>query len=756
MSTPTCLTALDAALPIGVTDDRGPAPVLTARFTLDAGHGVPSLATLAATAHGIYEASLNGTPVSGALFLPGWTAYEWRLAVHEFDVVDLLAEDNRLDVVLGNGWWRGGLGFAGADANYGTRLALLACLTIEYPDGHIQRIATGPDWTAATSQVSANSIYNGQTVDFTAAPAPLTVEVVDVDRTPLVPAVGPTVGRQECRRPERIWTSPSGATLVDFGQNLVGWVRFAVRGEAGARVRLRHAEVIVDGELATEPLREAAATDVAILSGGLDRFEPTMTFHGFRYAEVTGWPGDLTADDLEAVVVHSDLSRTGWFDCSDERVNQLVSNALWGQRGNFLEVPTDCPQRDERLGWTGDIAAFAPSACFNYDSADFLHRWLLDLAAETRAADGIVPLVVPDVLKHGHLPDDFEVDFTGPFAIWGDAAVWVPQALWNAYGDRERLAAQYSGMTMHVDGVVAKLSPTGLWDTGSQLGDWLDPDAPPENPGRAKADPHVIATACLYRSAAFVAEAARVLGRTEDAARYQGLADRTRDAFNAHYVEPGGRITSDCATVYALAICFGLLDGPTRQAAGRRLAEIVADAGYRISTGFAGTPYVTWALSTTGHVDDAYRLLLQTECPSWLYSVSMGATTVWERWDSLRPDGTLNTGMMTSFNHYALGAVVDWLHQVVAGIQPAGPGYAAVRFAPTPGPGLTHAKAALDTRRGRLECGWRSDADAIVVDVIVPDGVDAVLVLPDGSERRVPAGSHSYRWDVPAAGGGVR
>lgn len=736
---------LATAKAIGVTTDTGRAPSLTRTFRLDEAHGAPIRAVISATAHGIFEARLNGQVISTALFTPGWTAYEWRLQVNQFDITDLLEPTNRLEILLGNGWWRGNLGFAAANANYGERLALLANVTIEFSDGHAQIINSGPEWTATTSQIVRNSIYNGQAVDFTLQPEPLAVYAADFDRSVLVPAVGPRVTRQESIRPQRIWTSPSGATLIDFGQNLVGWLRFSLVGPRGTQIRLRHAEVLVGGELATEPLRGAAATDTVTLSGGQDRFEPTLTFHGFRYAEVTGWPGVLTDDDIEAVVVHSQMRRTGWFDCSDPLVNQLVENSVWGQRGNFLEVPTDCPQRDERLGWTGDIAAFAPSACFAFDSADFLHKWLLDLAAETKASGGIVPLVVPDVLKHGHLPDDLEVDFTGPFAIWGDAAVWVPQALWQAYGDRDRLAAQYPAMAMHIDGIISKLSPTGLWDTGSQLGDWLDPDAPPESPGMAKADPGVVATACLYRSAVFTAEAAAILDRPGDAARYRELADTVRAAFNRHYVLEDARITSDCATVYALAICFGLLEPGSAQAAGDRLAEIVRETDHRISTGFAGTPYVTWALSETGHLDDAYQLLLQRECPSWLYPVTMGATTVWERWDSMRSDGSLNTGMMTSFNHYALGAVVDWLYQVVAGIQPSAPGYAAVRFVPSPGAGLDYANATIDTPHGRVSCGWRRDDSGVEVMVTVPDGVIATLLRSDGNETQVPSGSHRYR-----------
>jgi alpha-L-rhamnosidase len=740
--------SLDRALAIGAVADTGAAPVLSRSFRLDDGHGAPVRATLLATAHGIYEASLNGTPVSPALFAPGWTAYEWRIQVNEYDVTSLIDAENVIEVVLGNGWWRGSLGFAGADANYGSRLALLAALEIQYGDGHVQVVATGPDWAARTSQILENNLYNGQTVDFTAEPDELAVEVLEFDRSVLVPAQSPDVLREESLQAVRIWTSPSGATLLDFGQNLVGWLRFTVQGERGARITLRHAEVLIDGELATEPLRGAAATDVVVLSGGVDVFEPTMTFHGFRYAEVTGWPGTPTLSDIEAVVVHSAMTRTGWFECSDPLVNRLAENAVWGQKGNFLAVPTDCPQRDERLGWTGDIAAFAPSACFQYDSGDFLHAWLLDLEAETRAAGGIVPLTIPDVLKHGTLPDGLADMFSGPFAIWGDAAVWVPQALWNAYGNLDRLAAEYPAMTMHLDGIVTKLSPTGLWDTGDQLGDWLDPDASPENPAAAKADPGVVATACLHRSAGFVAEVAGILGHDEDAVRYAELAVRVKDAFNRYYVDAESHIKSDCATVYALAICFGLLEGEVRQRAGDRLAEIVRERDHRISTGFAGTPYVTWALGDTGHLDDAYALLLQTECPSWLYSVTQGATTIWERWDSLLPDGTLNSGQMTSFNHYALGGVVDWLFQVVAGIQPASPGYASVRFAPRPGPGLTHASAALDSPHGRIECGWRLDGDAITVTVVVPDGIGAALVDPAGVSTPVSAGRHVYSWSA--------
>ncbi|WP_345802985.1 family 78 glycoside hydrolase catalytic domain [Microbacterium sp. AZCO] len=727
--------------------ERSAAIILSGRFHLD--HPVDRVrsAVLRATAHGVYEARLNGRAVSEAVLSPGWSSYEWRLPVSSDPVEHLLRAENTIEVLLGNGWWRGDLGFADAKVRYGDDLGFIAEIEIAYADGTTQRIVTDERWTAWTSDVVSNDLYNGQRIDARLRQGrdALAVREVAFDRATLVPRVGPAITRQGLLRPTRTFISPSGVTLVDFGQNLVGWVRLRARGARGAAVMLRHAEALDEGELAIRPLRSAEATDVFVLSGGDDEFEPTLTFHGFRYVEVTGYPRAITSDDLEAIVVHSDLRRTGRFSCSSDLVNRLVENSVWSQRGNFLSLPTDCPQRDERLGWTGDIAVYAATACTQFDVADFLHDWLLDLAAETAHADGrAVPAVVPDVLKFGpgggpHLMRDL------PTAIWGDAAVWVPQALWHAYGDRDRLAEHYPAMTLHLESVIAQLSPTGLWDRGFQWGDWLDPDAPPEDPGRAKADAGLVATACLVRSADFAAEAARILGHEEDRIRWENLAADTRAAFMRRFVDASSaRLTSDAPTSYALAIVFGVLEGEALLEAGDRLAQLVRDSGFVVTTGFAGTPYVTWALSETGHVDEAYRLLLQTECPSWLYPVTMGATTIWERWDSMLPDGSINPGEMTSFNHYALGAVVDWLYQVVAGIRPASPGYARLRLAPTPGPGLDWASATLETPAGVVESGWERRDGIIHVRVVVPHGVEAEVALPDGTARRVDGGVRHF------------
>jgi alpha-L-rhamnosidase len=740
-----------SALPIAPNQDFDGAPLLRTEFGLEEGHGPIVRANLHATAQGVFEAYINGTPVSDDVLSPGWSSYEWRLRYRRYDVTSLIQPTSVLGIALGNGWFRGRLGGGGGRAYYGKELAALAQLEIEFSDGHIQTVVTDESWTAGPSAVVFNDLYDGETIDARRqSDAWLQpgfsdegwagVHPAELDFATLTQYIGPPARRQAELQPIKIWTSPAGKTLADFGQNLVGWVRLRVRGPAGSTITLRHAEVLEHEELGTRPLRTAKATDRFILSGADDVFEPTFTFHGFRYVEVDGWPGELTPDVITAVVVSSELRRIGEFECSDELLNQLHRNVVWGTRGNFLDVPTDCPQRDERLGWTGDIAVFAPSAAYLFDAEDFLREWLANLAAEQRAADGMVGFVIPDVLKYIKGPSKFTREST---AIWSDAAVWVPWALWQAYGNRQVLSDQFDSMVAHVRRVESLLSPTGLWDAGFQFGDWLDPTAPPDQPANAKADKGVVATACLYRDARILAETAELLGRSEEVEHFADLAERTRAAFHDHYVNADGTIHSDAQTAYALAIVFGLLDQETERLAGKRLAELVTESGYRIQTGFAGTPYVLDALSSTGHLEEAYRLLLQRQCPSWLYSVTMGATTIWERWDSMLPDGTINPGQMTSFNHYALGAVADWMHRKIGGIEPLEPGYSRVLIAPQSGDGISWAKSSLETRHGTISVSWSRDGDGpIELDVTVPDAVTALVRLPGAEDQELVGGQH--------------
>jgi alpha-L-rhamnosidase len=742
---------------IAADEDFNGAPLLRSEFTLEGGHGPVTSASLTLTALGVVEAWLNGRPVSNNLLTPGWTSYEWRLRYMTYDVTGLVDASNVLGLAIGNGWFRGRLGWSGRSALYGEELGAFAQLEITFEDGSTQVISTDQSWTAGPSAVIANDLYDGETIDARrrddswlrpgfAGEGWVGVHVLDFDTKILTPYVGPAVVRWTELPVKEITTSPSGKTLVDFGQNLVGWVRVTVQGTAGAEISVRHAEVLEHGELGTRPLRTALASDRYILSGDRDTFEPTFTFHGFRYAEISGWPGELKPADLSAVAIGSELKRIGTFRSSDPLLNQFHNNVVWGMRGNFVDVPTDCPQRDERLGWTGDIAAFAPTAAFLYDVDSFLGNWLADLALEQQHHNGIIPYVVPDALKFLERPEGFPKPDTT--AIWSDAGVWVPWTLYQAYGDEQVLRRQFDSMTAHVRRVQSLLSPNGLWDTGFQFGDWLDPDAPPEDPARAKADTGVVATACAYRSATIVSETAKILGRQPEHTEFAELAASLRAAFNEHYVT-AGRVFSDCTTVYSLAIVFGLLDGADEIAAGDRLAELSAQAGYRISTGFAGTPFITDALTKTGHVDDAYKLLLEHECPSWLYPVTMGATTVWERWDSMLPDGTINPGQMTSFNHYALGAVADWMHRVVGGIAPLAPGYSKVLVAPQPGGGLTDAETELEIPRGRIAVRWVISGEQLTVDVDLPDGVEGVLRLTGQADRPLEAGHASVTVPIP-------
>lgn len=726
------------------TTRDNPCPVLRRRFAVG---GPVRSARLYATALGLYEAQINGVRVGDTVLAPGWTPYDKRLRYQTYDVTDLLhSGPNELTATLADGWYRGRLGFEGKRALYGERLALLAQLEVALEDGTVLVVGTADDaaWEAAPGPVLRASLYDGETHDARITPKAwrgVRAETYDLAR--LTAPVGPPVRRTEELAPVSVTTSPSGRTLLDFGQNLVGWLRFTVDGEVGREIGLRHAEVLQDGELATEPLRTAEATDRYILrGGGPETWEPRFTFHGFRYAEITGWPGEVAPESVRAVVVHSDMTRTGHFSCSDDLVNRLHENAVWSMRGNFVDVPTDCPQRDERLGWTGDIQAFAPTACRLYDSSGFLTSWLVDLALE-QGADGTVPFIVPKAPASG----------SGlPTAAWGDAATVVPWTLYRQYGDPGVLAAQFDSMRSWVDKVAELAGPSLLWNSGFQFGDWLDPTAPPEQPQAGKTPPDVVATAYFARSAQIVADAAEILGREKDALHYADLATRVRAAFQDEYITANGRVIPDAQTAYALALQFGLLPHPEQRArAAERLAALLRENGYRIGTGFVGTPLMCDALAEHGHPDAAYRLLLQRECPSWLYTVAQGGTTIWERWDSLRPDGTLNSSGMTSFNHYALGAVVDWLYRTVAGIDAAEPGYRRLRIAPRPGGGLTHAQAELLTPYGPARVAWRRDGDTLTVEAEVPPNTTADVELPDGQPIvTVGSGLHTWRIATPS------
>jgi alpha-L-rhamnosidase len=500
--------------------------------------------------------------------------------------------------------------------------------------------------------------------------------------------------------------------------------------------------VLEDGELATRLLRYAYSVDRYTLAGtGVEEWEPRFTFHGFRYLQVDDWPGEFDPSSVTAVVCASDIRRTGRFECSEPLLEKLHENVVWSMRGNFLSIPTDCPQRDERRGWTGDLQVFAGAAATLHDCDAFLTSWLTDLALEQERYGGIVPITVPVARL---------METEAPLAAWGDAATVVPWTLYERFGDTDLLARQFPSMRTWVETELANADPDGLWTRGYQLGDWLDPHAPANRPMRGRTHPTLVASAYLFRSLDLVTRAAQVLGDDAAAEHYGKLAEHTRTAFLDAYVTPRGRMVSEGPTTYALALVFGIARDPdVRQAMGRRLAEIVREDGYRIGTGFVGTPLIMDALVSTGQLHAAGRLLLQTEAPSWLYPVTVGATTVWERWDALQPDGSLHQGDMVSFNHYALGAIADWLHRGLAGLAPAAPGYRRIRIAPTVLDGITAARSEQLTPYGGARVAWTVTGDQLTVTALVPPGTTAEVQLPDGPRPDVAAGEHT--WTLPWA-----
>ncbi|WP_460798852.1 family 78 glycoside hydrolase catalytic domain [Microbacterium sp. GXF0217] len=733
------------------SDERRPSLVRTG---FDAREDIVR-ARLYATAHGVYEAEINGMRVGDDALSPGWTVYGARLRYYTYDVTHLVnAGTNAIGAWLGDGWYRGRLGWRGGFRNvYGTDQSFLGQLELTYADGTRQVVATDGTWKSAASPILMSGLYDGEDYDareehagwsspgFDDSGWDVTQERHRDPATLVAPTAPPVRATQELR-PIAVLTGPSGSRILDFGQNLVGRVRLRVHAEAGTTITLRTAEVMQDGEIYTRPLRAARSTDNYTAAGrDVEEWEPRFTFHGFRYVEVTGWPGDLDSDvaagALVARVHHTDLERTGWFESSDPALNRLHENVVWGMRGNFVDIPTDCPQRDERIGWTGDIQVFGPTAATLFDVSGMLSGWLKDVAIE-QLPDGTVPWYVPVI------PAVDKWTPIRPGAAWGDVATLLPWTLYERFGDTGVLRAQFDSAHRWVDLLERLSGPSRLWDTGFQLGDWLDPAAPPEDPADALTDRYLVATAYFAKSARTVARMAEVLGLEAERVHYDTLADEVVEAFSNAYVHADGTMTSDAQTAYALGLRFDLItDSERRAAAASRLAQLVHDAGNRVATGFVGTPLVSDALSGGGQLDAAYDLLLERECPSWLYQVEQGATTIWERWDSLLPDGTVNPGQMTSFNHYALGAVADWMHRVIAGLAPESPGYRRIRFAPRPGGGLTSASARQLTAYGEASIVWRCEGGRLHVDLRIPIGADAVIALPGTEEEVVGAGSHT-------------
>ena len=735
------------------TTRSNPAPMLRREFALD---GSIASARLYATSLGLNALELNGRRVGDRLFSPGWTSYDKRLQYDTYDVTSLVQQgSNAMGATLGDGWYRGRLGFNGRRNNYGTRVGLLAQLVVRYTDGRTQIVGTDGTWKAATGPIVMSDIYDGESYDARLERDGWSraryddhdwrgVRTIDAITAALIAPSGPPVRRTQELTPVKILHTPGGQTVFDLGQNMVGWVRLRVNGPAGTTVRLRHAEVLdKSGNFYTENLRGAGATvQYTLKGGGAETYEPHFTFQGFRYVAVEGFPGTPTADAITGIVIHSDMGTTGHFESSNQLVNQLQSNIVWGERGNFLDVPTDCPQRDERLGWMGDAQVFSRTAAFNMDVNGFFAKWLGDLAADQKP-DGSGPDVIPDVLTR-------KAASAGSSAGWADATVIVPWTMYQAYGDARLLEQQYPSMRALVEYMRREAGETRLWKTGSRYGDWLAfATTRADYPG-ATTDKDLIATAYFAHSTDLLARSAAALGKSEDARVYRALFNEISVAFRREFVTASGRMTSNTQTAYVLALDFGLLAEGMRADAARRLAADVA-AMRHLTTGFLGTPALTRTLSESGHLDAAYSLLLNEQYPSWLYPVTHGATTIWERWDGQKPDGSFQERSMNSFNHYAYGAVGDWMYRVVAGLDmdPAQPGYRHLVIRPQPGGGFTFARASLATPYGDAASGWSLAGDTLHVVVKVPANARATVHLPGARIAEVRDGAAAV---VSAAG----
>ncbi|GAB7358337.1 hypothetical protein MBLNU230_g2408t1 [Neophaeotheca triangularis] len=716
-------------------------------------------ARLYVTALGIFDVYVDGRATSDELLAPGWTSYSHRLTYRTLDVTNSLEKDGTTHVVcaeLAEGWYAGRLGFLGGKRDiYGEDLAIMAQLEVTF-DGEDQqpwRLISDESWQWTKSAIQRSEFYDGEVYDasnefdwlgpsiehqpeasWTAAKAlpPIAARLATLD--------APPVRVTEKLPPVEIFQSKSGRTVVDFGQNLVGKVEVHLPElPRGSQITLRHAEVMENGELGVRPLREARSEDIYISSGkGPVTWTPTFAFHGFRFVQVDGWK--VAKSDIEALVMHSDMPRRGEFSCSNSWVNKLHENVVWSMRGNFVSIPTDCPQRDERLGWTGDIQAFTPSASFLYDTSSFLGSWLEDVMDEQLESGkgGIPPLVVPGAALPPNWPHM-------PQAVWDDVTVLTPMDLFRANGDKAVLERQLPSMKAWLDQGIDR-GDDGLWNPDRwQLSDWLDPGAPPMDPGYSRTDNVMVADAYLVHVTRTMSEVCSVLGHAELAKQYSGDADRLRSLFQHKYITPAGHLMSNTQTGLALAIQFGLYtDQKSLSVAGQDLRKQVRAAKFHISTGFAGTPVVTHALTTTAQSQLAYRMLLEKTCPSWLYPVSMGATTVWERWDSMLEDGSINPGKMTSFNHYAFGSVANWLHKTVGGISPAEPGWRKICVRPVPGGNITSARVSFDGPFGMIDCSWSLKKDRaerepqkFEMSLVVPPNSSAEVTLPGDLEQSI-------------------
>lgn len=721
-------------------EDNNAHPILYRNFELPSGV-VRACAYISGL--GLYHFELNGEKVGDEYFTPYCNDYHQWIQYQTFDITEqLTAGSNLISVMLGNGWYKGRYGGgSGVPEFYGDRFALICELHITLENGEQRVIVTDADWKAQPSPVIESDIFDGETYDaritktVTVAETTVGVKPIDIDRSLLEARRSIPVEIIEEIKPAEVIHTPAGETVLDMGQNMTGWLRFTTSAPAGTEIHLQFGEVLQDGNFFRDNLRTAKAEYTYIADGTASVVQPYFTFFGFRYVKVSGWVGDFNKDDFTGCVIYSKMDIIGELETSNDKVNRLIENAMWSQKGNFLDIPTDCSQRDERLGWTGDIQVFTGTASFNMDVAAFLSKFAYDLEKEQSQLDGLVPHTVPMV----NMP-------RGGSAAWADVATILPWTLYDFYGDRAILEQQFDSMRAWVDYVKRVDESSGgkrLWTEGVHFGDWLSLDASDPTSRRGGTPHDFIASAFYCYSARLVAKAARLLGKSEHAGAYAQLSAEVKAAIHEEYFTATGRLAVPTQTGYLLALYMDLVPDGFRDRVAADFIERLEKDNVHLRTGFVGTPYLCRVLSDIGANDLAYKLLLNEDYPSWLYAINLDATTIWERWNSLNPDGSVSSTGMNSFNHYAYGSIVEWMYRDMCGLNPSSgddsvTGFRTATIAPKPDQSLGWAKASYRSAAGLYRSGWRIDeAGQLTIEITIPFNAQANVILPDAQRDGV-------------------
>ena len=715
-------------------------------------------ARLFASAKGIYVAYLNGIKAGNEVLAPGWTEYKHRLLFQTYDVTSLITNGvNALGFMVGAGWYKGDLASWLNKRNiYGTQTAIIAQLYLEYENGRVEIIPSNNTWKYDNAPVIYSELYHGETYDARLEQegwncggfndknwTPAIIE--SSDTTILKPHDGVPVIEHESFKPVSMFKTAKGDTVIDFGQNISGWVRFKVKGKAGDRVKLRHAEALdAEGNIYTANLRKAKQTIEYIHGGkGEETYSPYFTFQGFRYISIDEWPGEICMDNFEACAIYSDIRPAGEFNCSYPMLNKLISNVYWSMKDNFVDIPTDCPQRDERLGWTGDAHVFILAANYLMETAPFFKKWLRDLCA-SQLSDGQVPHVVPDVLFDISATDKIITGNAGATG-WADAVTGIPWHLYVSFGDKGILEENYPAMKKWID-YIHKVSQDGtIFNVGFHFGDWVALDA--EEGSYYGATPtDLIATAFYAYSVDILAKTAALLGEENDAEKYAGLRKDIEKAYSKEFFTPNGRLVARTQTAHILSLAFNLTPPNYKERTINDLVELIAAHNNHLNTGFLGTPYLCHALADNGRADLAYELLLKEDYPSWLYQITKGATTIWEHWDGIKPDGSMWDPNMNSFNHYAYGAVCDWVFKSLGGLDTDHEKVAYKRIIMRPitaTDAITWAKTSYESVYGRISLHWEKKNGNIHLTAVVPPNTTAELILP-GAKAELGSGTYSF------------